>query len=52
MVSKICGGEKAIKLFDTKVEAKAYTKEMTKNQSGVMLSHNSKGTNKGKIGKN
>ena len=46
---KFAGGEKAIKLFDTKVEAEAYSKEMAENQGGVMLVHNSKGKNKGKI---
>lgn len=48
---KFAGGEKAIKLFKTKVEAEAYTKQMAENQGGVMLSHNSKGANKGKIAK-
>ena len=48
---RFAGGEKAIKLFKTKVEAEAYTKQMAENQGGVMLSHNSKGANKGKIGK-
>lgn len=45
------GGEKAIKLFKTKVEAEEYTKKMAENQGGVMLTHNSKGANKGKIAK-
>ena len=48
---KFAGGEKAIKLFKTKVEAEAYTKQMAENQGGVMLVHNSKGANKGKIAK-
>lgn len=48
---KYAGGEKAIKLFKTKAEAEAYTKQMAENQGGVMLSHNSKGANKGKIAK-
>ena len=48
---KYAGGEKAIKLFKTKVEAEAFTKQMAENQGGVMLSHNSKGANKGKIAK-
>lgn len=48
---KYAGGEKAIKLFKTKVEAEAYTKQMAENQGGVMLTHNSKGANKGKIAK-
>ena len=48
---KFAGGEKAIKLFDTKVEAEAYTKKMAENQGGTLLMHNSKGKNKGKIAK-
>ena len=48
---KYAGGEKAIKLFKTKVEAEAYTKQMAENQGGTMLVHNSKGANKGKIQK-
>lgn len=46
---KFAGGEKAIKLFDTQAEAKAYTKKMADNQDGVVLVHNSKGKNKGRI---
>ena len=46
---KFAGGEKAIKLFSTQVEAVAYSKEMAKNQKGAMLVHNSKGQNKGRI---
>ena len=46
---KFAGGEKAIKLFDTQKEAKEYTEQMAKNQDGVMLVHNSKGKNKGRI---
>ena len=46
---KYAGGEKAIKLFNTQAEATAYTKQMAKNQGGVMLVHNSKGANKGRI---
>ena len=46
---KFAGGEKAIKLFDTQAEALAYTKKMSENQDGVMLVHNSKGKNKGRI---
>ena len=46
---KFAGGEKAIKLFKTKEEALAYTKKMSDNQGGVMLVHNSKGKNKGRI---
>ena len=48
---KYAGGEKAIKLFNTQAEAVAYTKQMAKNQGGVMLVHNSKGENKGRIKK-
>ena len=48
---KFAGGEKAIKLFKTKPEAEAYSKQMAENQGGVMLVHNSKGANKGKIKK-
>lgn len=48
---KFAGGEKVIKLFDTQLEAKEYTKQMAKNQDGKMLVHNSKGENKGKIKK-
>lgn len=46
---KFAGGEKTIKLFDTQAEAKAYTKKMAENQDGVVLVHNSKGKNKGRI---
>lgn len=46
---KFAGGEKAIKLFKTQKEALDYSKEMTKNQKGTMLVHNSKGKNKGRI---
>ncbi len=48
---KYAGGEKAIKLFKTKVEAVEYTQKMAENQGGVMLKHNSKGANKGQIRK-
>ncbi len=48
---KFAGGEKAIKLFKTKVEAEAYSKKMAENQGGALLMHNSKGKNKGKIAK-
>ena len=48
---KFANGQKAIKLFKTKVEAEEYTKQMAENQGGVMLSHNSKGANKGRIAK-
>lgn len=46
---KFAGGEKVIKLFDTQKEAKEYTEKMAENQDGVMLVHNSKGKNKGRI---
>ena len=46
---KFAGGEKAIKLFKTQKEAVEYSKEMSKNQKGKMLVHNSKGKNKGRI---
>lgn len=43
------GDSKAIKLFNTKLEAEEYTKKMAENQGGTMLTHASKGKNKGKI---
>lgn len=43
------GDNKAIKLFNTKAEAEEYTKKMAENQGGTMLTHASKGKNKGKI---
>lgn len=46
----IAGSDKAIKLFDTKVEAEDYCKKMAKNQGATLLVHNSKGANKGKTG--
>lgn len=46
---KFAGGEKVIKLFDTKAEAEEYTKKMAENQGGVMLTHASKGKSKGRI---
>lgn len=46
---KFAGGEKIIKLFDTKAEAEEYTKKMAENQGGVMLTHASKGKSKGRI---
>ncbi len=48
---KYAGGQKAIKLFNTQIEAIEYTKKMAENQDGAMLVHNSKGANKGKIKK-
>ena len=46
---KYAGGKKAIKLFDTQAGAVEYTKVLAENQGGVMLVHNSKGVNKGRI---
>ena len=46
---KYAGGQKAIKLFDTQKEAIEYSNKMAKNQDGVVLVHNSKGKNKGRI---
>jgi hypothetical protein len=46
---KYAGGEKAIKLFDTKAEAMEYTKKMAENQGGSVLAHASKGEHKGKF---
>lgn len=48
---KYKGGEKAIKLFDTKAEAEAYTKKMAENQGGSYIAKASKGKNKGKFQK-
>lgn len=48
---KIAGGEKAIKLFETKKEALEYTKNMAANQDRAILVHASKGKNKGKFRK-
>ena len=45
------GSDKVIKLFDTKAEAEEYTKKMAQNQGVAVLSHASKGKNKGKIQK-
>ncbi len=46
---KFAGGEKAIKLFDRQDEAVVYSRQMSKNQKGAMLVHNSRGKNKGRI---
>ena len=43
---KFAGGEKVIKLFDTKEEAMAYAKKVAGNQEGTVLVHASKGANK------
>ncbi len=40
---------KAIKLFDTKVEAEEYVKKMAENQGASVAVHASKGKNKGRI---
>lgn len=45
------GSDKVIKLFDTKPEAEAYTKQMAENQGVGFLTHNSKGKNKGRVQK-
>ncbi len=45
------GGEKAIKLFDTKAEAEAYVKVLAENQNASVVFHKSKGPNKGKMSK-
>ena len=46
---KFAGGEKAIKLFDRQDEAIVYSRKMSEAQKGVMLVHNSRGKNKGRI---
>lgn len=46
---KFVGGEKAIKLFDRQDEAVVYSRKMSEAQKGVMLVHNSRGKNKGRI---
>lgn len=46
---KYAGGERAIKLFDTKAEAMEYTKKMAENQGRAVLVHASKGKFKGKM---
>lgn len=48
---KFAGGEKVIKLCNTKEEAVAYANKLAENQGGVVLVHASKGANKGKIQK-
>ncbi len=48
---KFAGGDKVIKLFNTKEEAMAYAKQLAENQGGTVLVHASKGANKGKIQK-
>lgn len=48
---KFAGGEKVIKLFNTKDEALAYADQLASNQEGSVQFHASKGKNKGKIQK-
>lgn len=48
---KFAGGEKVIKLFDTKAEAEEAAKKMGANQDATVLVHNSKGAKAGKIAK-
>jgi len=48
---KLQGGEKVIKLFDTKVEAEEYCDRLAENQGGTLQVHASKGASKGKIQK-
>lgn len=40
---KFAGGEKAIKLFDTQVEAIAYAKKLAENQDGSITIHKKDG---------
>ena len=46
---KFAGGNKVIKLFDTKVEALEYANKLAEKQEGGVHVHASKGKNKGKI---
>ena len=46
---KLTNSTKVIKTFDTKAEAEAYVKGMAERQGRSVLTHNSKGKNKGKI---
>ena len=46
------GGEKVIKLFNTKEEALAYSEKLAANQDGSLKVHASKGKHKGQIRKN
>ena len=43
------GSTKVIKLFDTKAEAEEYSRKMAENQGVAVLTHASKGKNKGRI---
>ncbi|MDY6430742.1 MAG: DUF2188 domain-containing protein [Bacilli bacterium] len=46
---KFAGGDKVIKLFDTKEQAMEYANTLSENQEGTVLVHASKGKNAGKI---
>ena len=46
---KLTNSTKVIKTFDTKAEAEAYVKAMAERQGRSVLTHNSKGKNKGRI---
>ncbi|OPZ37549.1 MAG: hypothetical protein BWY98_00087 [Tenericutes bacterium ADurb.BinA155] len=48
---KFAGGQKSIKLYDTKEAAMADADKMAKNQGGIVLAHASKGAHAGKIRK-
>jgi len=48
---KLEKGEKVIKLFDTKIEAENYARQLAENQDARFVTHASKGKNKGKIQK-
>ena len=48
---KFAGGEKVIKLCNTKEEALAFANQLAENQGGIVQFHASKGANKGKIQK-
>ena len=47
----LTGSDKVIKTFKTKAEADVWVKEKSANTGRSVLSHNSKGANKGKIKK-
>ncbi len=48
---RIRDGKKAIKLFDTKVQAEEYARTLAENQHASGVFHKSKGPNKGKMSK-
>ena len=48
-VVKLTNSTKVIKTFDTKAQAEAYVKGMAERQGRSVLTHNSKGKNKGRI---